>query len=313
VYEELIVRIRDYLRIIHTLRTDPTLRREIPGLPHDIDNGIAEIKWKRALTRCYRVLLEEYGPDRIKVDSEPFQITLTLLEELAKGNGGELHIFTTNYDCSYQVLAANTTRLKVQTHIDNESGRFKDHWFSVRPELASSVVPSVYVHRLHGCVAWFTASPGEDDTWLTSGAIEEVYGAGRRLTIKDDDYLHNMCIKLIAAQMIGANPVFATAFEEFSRHLRTCSSLFVWGYSFRDIEVLRLINHAVSTRPAPLRIVYLDPYLPEDVVIQNIRRTFQSIPIQVAPELRPHRIDWRPPQGYPQLVRSVVNETKKGE
>jgi hypothetical protein len=122
-----------------------------------------------------------------------------------------------------------------------------------------------------------------------------------------------MCIKLIAAQMIGANPVFATAFEEFSRHLRTCSSLFVWGYSFRDIEVLRLINHAVSTRPAPLRIVYLDPYLPEDVVIQNIRRTFQSIPIQVAPELRPHRIDWRPPQGYPQLVRSVVNETKKGE
>jgi hypothetical protein len=308
VFEELIVKIRDYLRIIHTLLTDRTLLGTVGGLPHGIESGSAELKWKEALTRCYRVLLQEYGPSKVNPERAEFRATLDLFSELASRNGCVLHVFTTNYDCSYQVLASNCGDLKFMTHIDNSSGKFRDQWSSVRPKLATSDIPTVYVHRLHGCVAWFTACPSGADMGADCGTIVEAYGAGRSLTIEDDDYLHRMCIKLIAAQLVGTNPVYSTAFEEFSQHLKTAESLFVWGYSFRDLEVMRQINHIVSARQSPLRVYYLDPFLPIDRVINHIRNTLYAVPITVSDNLKLQRIDWSTQDG---LAQSVIQELDK--
>lgn len=128
VFEELIERIGAYQRIAHMLRTDSTFRNQISQVPVDVESGNLEDKWRRALSRCYRVLLEEYGPARIRGNSEELRTTLSFFAELASLNSGDLHVFTTSYDCSYQVLANNSEKLKFRTHIDNVTGRFKDQW-----------------------------------------------------------------------------------------------------------------------------------------------------------------------------------------
>ncbi len=313
VFEELIAKIREYIRIIICLKADHTLRQSLPNLPHEIENGMAEQKWKAALTRCYRVLLEEYGPNRIKTESDGFGFTIQYFKSLAEHNNGDLHIYTTNYDCSYQVLASNTDELEFFTHIDNQNGRFRDAWISSRPELSNAGLPQIYVHRLHGCVAWYFDCAEEGNLWSSCGTIEEVYGAGKELIINEEAYLHNMCIKLIASQLVGTNPVFSSAFDELDTHLKECRTLLVWGYSFRDLEVLRLINQAVSTRRDILNIAYIDPYLPEGTAIQNIRKTFHSIPIQVSRKLTPRRIEWLPSQGYDKLISATIRTILAGD
>ena len=125
-------------------------------------------------------------------------------KELA-GLNANLHVFTTNYDCSYQVLASNCQDISFMSHIGNKHGRFSDNWFSSRTDLDDSELPKVYVHRLHGCVGWFTSD---------GGLTEEVYGSGSDLEIVDDNKLPTMCLKLVASQLVGTNQVFISAFEE---------------------------------------------------------------------------------------------------
>lgn len=305
VFEELIVQIKDYLRMTHVMKIDNTYRREINSIPYDFDNGQIESKWKKALSKCYRVLLDEYGPSKIDPSSESFFVTIELLKKISELNGNSLQIFTTNYDCSYQVLGSNTDELNVFSHIDNKNGRFKDNWFPQERDLEEDI-PSVFIHRLHGCVAWYVMSGGGDCFKEDCGVVEEVWGAGDDLIIEDDDYLNNMCIKLIASQLLGTNPVFSSSFEEFEAHLENTQILLVWGYSFRDLEVLRQINHICATSKNHFRIFYLDPYLSENRVVNNIRNTFHSAPIPISPRFKPKQIDWKPLHGYQRMIDMVI-------
>lgn len=302
VFEELIARTQDYLRTTYMIRTDPTYRREMGQPPYEVDNGALEWKWKQALTRCYRVLLDEYGPARIDYRSESFSVTIDLLEALAKHNNGELHVYTTNYDCSFQVLASHCQTLEFLTHIDNVKGTFSDAWYSGKPE-PSIHVPRVYIHRLHGCIAWFNVS----DPMAGGSMIREVHGAGGILEIVDDDFLHQMCIKLISDQLVGTNPAFSSAFDEFSNHLRKTAMLFVWGYSFRDLEVITAINHAFSERSSPLPIIYLDPFLKEETARDRIQYTLLKRPVPPSVHFNPRPIDWAAPDGLNNLVSKTMN------
>src|SRR6185295_18124654 len=243
VFEELIVRIKHYLAAAHMLRTDYTFRREIGQLPYDVDSGCVERKWKEALTRCYRILLGEYGPNRIDAASKEFLITNKRFGTLAECNGGDFNVYTTNYDCSFQVLAANSTNLAFMTHIDSDNGRFTERWHPGNP-VVTPETRKIYVHRLHGCIGWFNISLAPDP----GSIIKEVYGAGADLDIQDDDFLDLMCIKLLQSQLVGTNPAFASAFDEFCSDLRSVKTLLVWGFSFRDLEVVRAINHSFSER-----------------------------------------------------------------
>ena len=140
----------------------------------------------------------------------------------------------------------------------------------------------------------------------SASIVKEVYGAGSDLEIKDDDFLDQMCIKLIASQLVGTNPAFASAFDEFCGHLRTTELLLVWGYSFRDLEVVRAISHAFSERQLPLRVIYLDPFLSEATARDTIERTLLAAPIQTAADFRPKRITWTPPDGLDSLVPAIM-------
>jgi len=149
VFEDIIPRIRSYIDTAKRLRTDFAFRKELGSLLLDIDSGVFEKKWQDALLRCYQILIEEYGPESVNYNSEEFQTTLKLLEELAELNSGKLHIFTTNYDCSYQVLALHCKNIRFRTHFDNK-GKFNKHWLNANQGIESSL-PLAYIHQLHGC------------------------------------------------------------------------------------------------------------------------------------------------------------------
>jgi hypothetical protein len=275
-------------------------------IPYDVDNCSLEWKWKQALTKCYRILLEEYGPNRINSESKQFAVTVDLLAKLAQRNGGNIHIYTTNYDCSFQVLATNCDKLKFLTHIDDKTGRFTDTWHHGN-QTNLLKLPRVYIHRLHGCIAWFNVS----DPAVGGSVIREVYGAGSNLEIVDDDFLHQMCIKLISSQLVGTNQAFASAFDEFCSHLRVAQILLIWGYSFRDLEVVRAINHAFSERSSTLPIFYIDPFLSESLARDRIEFTLLTAPVPPSPGFMPKMIDWTTPDGLDNLVPKVMKTLNK--
>lgn len=302
-FEELISRLRYYLDVAELLRKDNTFRNELGQLPSGVDNGDFQRKWRLALTKCYRIILKEYGPQKINKDGKECKAILSLLGELAGINSDRLHIFTTNYDCSFQVLASICQNLDFFTHIDNSNGSFMDRWYRANPALKGSNLPSIYIHRFHGCVGWFGKSN-------KPFGVEEVYGVGGDLEINDDEMLHRMHIKLTSSQSIGTSPAFALAFEEFQARLAKAKILLVWGYSFRDIEVLRYINQAFSQK-SQLSILYIDPYLSEGQVCQYIRSTMGEAPIAIHPNFLPVRVDWRPTDGCDKLVETVVQAVSK--
>src|SRR6266849_2436582 len=106
VFEELIARLKYYLQITDSLMTDQTFTGEVGQLSSDVSTGVFARKWKDALTKCYRLFIAEYGPDKIKYDTPEFNTTIELYRKLAELNFGQLHIYTTNYDCSYQLMAS---------------------------------------------------------------------------------------------------------------------------------------------------------------------------------------------------------------
>jgi hypothetical protein len=304
VFEEIIGRLREYQEIAFKLRTDYLFSREIGHLPNDIITGFFELKWKKALTECYRKLIDSYGPQKVDKNLEEYQTTLYFLEELAKVNSGYLHVYTTNYDCSYQVFASELNNLSFVTHINNTDGRFGERWYIANVNRQDPAFFRIFTHRLHGCVAWFhdTRNP-----YL----IEEQYGAGDNLEINDDEKLHRMAIKLVTSQVIGINPAFLLFFSELAYHLRTAKALIIWGYSFRDLEVLRAINNAFYMRNTPLPIYSLNPFLGENGIIDNIRRTLRDAPVEISPHFKPRKIDWRPDDGNKKLVERTIDILKK--
>jgi hypothetical protein len=252
-------------------------------------------------------LVQSYGPNVIKIDSKEFKFLVQLLEILSHKNS-PLHIYTTNYDCSYQVFASNCNNISFYTHIHNEKGSFGESWYNSRKDLEESNLPEICVHRLHGCVTWFN----EKDKEGGSGDTLEKYGSGggdRKIQISDEE-LHSMCIKLVTSQLTGTNRVFTSAFEEFSEHLKNIKTLLVWGYSFQDYEVTRKINDALSLRENdPFKIYYIDPYLTEYAVKENIRKTLRNnAPDQESKHFNPIQIEWTPNEGREELVKQILQK-----
>jgi hypothetical protein len=304
VFEELISQLRYYLEVSEMLRKDNTFISELEGhLPQSIEYGNVQRKWHDALTRCYRILLQEYGPLKINPKSPEFHTVLNLIGELAKINSGKLHIYTTNYDCSFQVMASNCLDLLFYSHIHNVKGHFSEDWHRAPRTTPDVGQPRVYVHRFHGCVGWFS------DPRKPYG-LEEVFGSGENLEINDDDKLHGMQIKLTSSQAIGTNPAFALAFEEFSEHLKQGKILLIWGYSFRDIEVMRYINQAFGQKTIK-SILYIDPYLKESAALQAIKWTMGDAPVVLDNKFKPRRIDWNPTDGHASLIAKVVDSVLK--
>jgi len=307
VFEEMIVKIKDNIRIAEMLRNDYVLKKEIGQISNDVSTGRVEIKFKEALVRCYQVLVESYGPDIINKGGREFDFTISLFRSLATITG-ELDIYTTNYDCTYQVLGSRCSDLCFRSHISNQDGNFQElAWYNINKDIKDNNISKIYVHRLHGCIAWFNNIDDEGG----SGFINERFGAGGDLQVPIEQ-LSSMCIKLITSQLIGTNRAFASAFDEFNQHLTTIKKLIVWGYSFRDLEVTRQINQALFSRREPFEIYYIDPFLTEYAARNNIVMTLRNAPIQISDKFIPKQIKWTPSDGLNDLINKVLNIVNEG-
>jgi hypothetical protein len=302
-FEALIDQLRQYARAADLMERDHIFRSELGTVPDKVYSGAFKRVWEDALVHCFRIMLDYYGPKRIDPYTRTFEATLRLLKEIAELNDPHLHVFTTNYDCSYQVLASHNDELSFVSHIDNQRGHFRDGWYYARRDLEGKNLPLVYVHRLHGCVAWFQ-EPG------AIHATREVYGAGGQLEIVDEEFLNTMCIKSTFTEEIGTTPAFRLAFSELHEHLRHCKVLFVWGYSFRDREVLRTIINAIENRTHPFKIVYLDPYLPRAAAMDHIQRTLSADPVPIGKPIDLLHVDWVVQDGYDEMISKSLAAIK---
>ena len=311
-FEELIVKLKYYKRLANSIKTDVILG-DVYGFNNGVKNSSAEALFGSVLDECYSIMAKSYGPNTIDRKKKEFQFLPNFYEKIARAKNNKLHIYTTNYDCAYQVLASNYDNITFMTHISNKEkrGQFRDNWYHIRSDLEKKALPQVFIHRLHGCVAWFD----KPDLNGGIGHTAEIYGAGGtdEIYVPPDDLRH-MCIKLIDHQFLGTNHVFSSAFEEFNNQLKIIDILLVWGYSFRDIEVTRQINQALIAREKkPFRIYYIDPYLTEYAALENIHNTLKTVPVQISDSFEPHKIDWTPTDGRDKLVEKVLTLVESGD
>ncbi len=296
--EDLLARLHLYIEIADLIKSDHVFSDELKAqLPHVI-SGQFRAKWENALAFCYRLVLDNYGPEKVQVDSDGFDAIRKAFELICELNGGQFHLFTTNYDCLLSVMASRLANMTFYSHINNETGNFESDWFVVNRETYKAQNPEVYVHRMHGCIAWFK------DPRSPYG-IHEVFGSGERLVIEDLKKLTQMVIKLISDEKVGTRPAFSLAFQEFCTQLESCDDLLVWGHSFRDLALLRCMINVQSNRRRKFRVHYIDPYLTENDARENIRDTISGEPELAANVLELHQIQWVTSDGWPSLWNGI--------
>ena len=223
-------------------------------------------------------MLQHYGPFECShkhCDGCQFKdqcnYTLSFLSSLANINGGSLHLFTTNYDCSLKTLALKKRALSIYDHISNNLV-FEKGWFGDKRRNTNSV----YLHNLHGCVTWST------DSGRGIGGVFEMVKSPTESAFDDCPTIDKMGIKLVTESTIQ-NPAFAMAFQELREALQLCECLVVWGHSFGDIELLRALNEeALNRKGRRLNIVNMNLYESKEVIRRHICSTLGKAPVNIA-------------------------------
>lgn len=297
--EDLIARLKHYIEIANLINTDFVFREKLQPNMSLITSGQFRLKWEQALSYSFRLILDNYGPNNVNTNCEGFDFIIDSIKLLSNINGDVLHIYTTNYDCLLNVIADKNTEIKFLSHINNKNGSFEESWHTIN-EKANKSKASVYIHRLHGCIGWFSDK-------RSPYGVEEVYGTGNHLKIEDPEKLNQMAIKLISDEKIGFQPAFSSAFGEFRKSLETCEKLLIWGHSCKDLEVMRTIINTLENRKGrPFYIYFIDPYLEKEQVINNILQTIKEIPKNESPNLNTiSRIDWVVGDGYKDLYNKI--------
>lgn len=297
--ELLLARLKYYSELADAVTADRVLSQELGVSSSHILNGQFKLKWENALAYCLRLMLDNYGPHRVNRSAEGYPVIHWALKMLATANNNSLELFTTNYDCVLNVIAEHSSDVNLFSHINNQNGIFEKGWFVANQSTYQRNNPDICIHRLHGCVAWFRDP-------RSAYGLREVHGAGTSLAVQDQSTLKQMAIKLAVDDKIGNFPAFSLAFEEFRRELEWCETLLVWGYSFRDVELLRcMLNVAAARKAGPFRVVCIDPYLSKVQIKDNIRSTVVGVPAVSSEHMDPEVIEWVPQDGYDALLDAL--------
>jgi hypothetical protein len=302
--EELLAHLKACADAARLIEDEAILSRAL-GLDR-VHCGQVRSMWDAATAYCYRMMLEYYGPQAVDSSCERhFNALADALKHIAVANKKRLHLFTTNYDCLLHVMAVKRPDIDFFTRINDRSGHFEADWFPFVPEKTSQPRPQIYVHRLHGCVGWFIDE-------RSPYRVIEMYGSGSRLDIKDVRRLLKMAIKLVSEESLGRVPAFSLEFENFKVTLEDCRMLVIWGHSFRDTELLRAVLEVHHRRSShPFKAVFVDPYLEEKDVMDNMRSTLENVPGLSLGSFRPAKLDWVEQDGYPklyELLRIAIGE-----
>lgn len=306
-FEDVIHQLKIYIKTTEILTNDPVYSSVLGDIAAAVKSNNLEQIWQDALSECYRIMLDNYGPHIAKTDAKEYYETIHLLKKLSVINGGSLFVFTTNYDCGLNVIASQTDDISFKSHINNSPGRrgqFDKDWYYIRKDLEKKDLPLIYLNRLHGSVAWFY----DNDL---AYKLREIFGAGGGLKKEDLPSLNEMVIKIVTEEEIGKNPAFTHAFEEFYEALKSCKVLFVWGHSFRDIEVVSIIQRAFESRiNNPFKILILDPYLSKEKAKYIMGVTLSKTTMKVY-DIDIENVPWIVKDGPDRMVPSTINTIKK--
>ncbi|CAN2042726.1 hypothetical protein GMMP15_900005 [Candidatus Magnetomoraceae bacterium gMMP-15] len=101
----------------------------------------------------------------------------------------------------------------------------------------------------------------------------------------------DMVIKLFMDSRILKSYPFTDEYHSFRTSLETASHLLVWGFSFRDSEIVRIVHDIWYSRRGnsseaetakdnkdndELKIFYIDPYLNKDKIKENIKEALKK-------------------------------------
>jgi len=325
--EMLINRLNKYKEIDNWIRWDDPILRDAYDVRLEMRGG----DFHHALTSCYETLVKNYGPKDSNIAYQnKFRARAEILQKIAKANkpSNVLDIYTTNYDCAFQYMASEKDQPKLTflTHISNEKVKNKDgefkagKWYDPMENYLDTDIraylPNVYIHRLHGCIAWYNKK--EKGRVVSAHEKDGAGGTTPFVFEGDRDYfLYNLCIKLIGSEYLSAKEVSSSAFNEFYDQLTRIDTLLVWGYSFRDVEVLRQINHALLARKKPFRIYYISEIVSAglvqkniDEIKNNIDETLKNTPTSLSPDFIPIRLNWNKDLGYDALAREIEERNR---
>lgn len=297
--EDLIAKLKLNIQIAQLITDDYVFREHLQPNIAQINSGQFKFKWEQSLSYCFKLILDNYGPQKVDVSSKGFKFINEALELLSKKNSNCLHVFTTNYDCLMNVLANNDLNLNYYSHINNENYKFEKEWSVINKKHYNRNKNSIYIHRLHGCVGWFSDK-------VSPYGVHEVVGVESVLEISDSNKLNQMAIKLTSDEKIGLKPAFSYAFDEFDEILKKCEILLVWGHSFKDLQVLKsIITSIKNNERSHLKIYFIDPYMMSKDVINNIQDTIRG-ETGVRNNIRNLiRVDWEICDGYQKLYEQL--------
>lgn len=304
--EDLLAKLKQYSVVADLIKNDPVFKEELRVDLSYVFSGQFKTKLGSALAFCFRLMLDNYGPHRVLTDCDGYRTIHKAFKLLAQANGNYLHVFTTNYDCVLNVMADTLKDINFFSHINNKNGTFDNEWFAIKEATFKETNPNIYLHRLHGCIAWFSDP-------RTPYGVHEVFGAASNLIIEDPNKLNQMAIKLVSDESsgnipttrIGNIPAFSLAFQELNNELEVCDKLLVWGHSFRDIELLRcIINILAKRKNNPFDVGYIDPYFTDDQIKEHIRDTTAGVPIPFN-ILKPKNIGWVVQDGLNSLLLKI--------
>jgi len=294
-FEKLIEKLMWYQEISTSLREDSVIEKELGDQLFYLNTKRFERKLNLALFTCYQTLYHELGMDNLlNTSTDECSNTLDFLEQLSRLNDNTLHIYTTGHDCSYQAFAKMTDRIAFLSHIDHLNN-YSDQWYFIQSKKKEQFVPWVYVHRLHGCVSWFANNKNQISEKLQSNNISF-------------QELEKMCIAHITNNEIDKG--FTSAFEEFQEHLLSAKALLIWGYSFKDLEVLRAINDSLNYREKPFPIYYINPYIDENNAKHVIKEKLKTAPVRLSNYLIPKQLTFKQ-QIYKQCLKNTFDFLKE--
>ncbi|MBU1168544.1 MAG: SIR2 family protein [Proteobacteria bacterium] len=338
--EELMGQLIRYIQETDKLKQDRFVQNIIGNCSDMIDPFVDSCN--SALSLCYTMLAKYYNHesslykkgiytehDLYKKGSENYRKAekiISLLSKLAgfnKTNGvaQPLQLFTTNYDTFFYFISDIDSQ---DIHICNsipEPPLSEKVYLSPEPEIIThdkvnaETKQHVVVHRMHGCVAWFMHEKDKmrQIKMETLGELDrKIAGLDKKFRVMGNVFLNRMVIKLLSDNTILGKYPFTQEYEEFNKSLKDSSALIVWGFSFRDAEIVRKIQEAWTQSRGRLKIYYIDPYLSKDKATDNIRRTLETIPGHGGDNnFRVQRIHWSVNNSIDVLKDNILSALNK--
>jgi NAD-dependent SIR2 family protein deacetylase len=214
-----------------------------------------------------KLKLEEYGhfsSKKKRVFQNQLVDTFKFYKKISDFNNRNLHIFTTNYDMTFEEMWIQKKNQKIDIKLingidgdifKNKVGEWKSKIYNVLPGKKNYCW---YLYRLHGCTHWYY----------------ELSSILYKKQLPKDIFLKSCIMDPGTKFNFGEEP-FKTAYEKFELLLKMCKICIIIGFSFNDKDILEMLLQSSKLRNDPLVIIVIDINPMYD--INYIERKFDEV------------------------------------